>query len=128
MMSAIHLTHASDVPHEPAPPGAPLLAVEALSHHYRLRSGVLPVLEDITFGVHRSSFVAVVGPSGAGKSTLLSLIAGLEEPIAGRILLDGAPQRLGRVGYMPQRDLLHPWRDALDNATVALEVRGVRRN
>ena len=42
-------------------------------------------------------------------------------------MLDRSPALLGRVGYMPQRDLLHPWRDALDNTTVALEVRGVRR-
>jgi putative hydroxymethylpyrimidine transport system ATP-binding protein len=102
-----------------------LLEVLGVRHGYVLGGLHLPVLEDLTLTVARGGFAAVVGPSGAGKSTLLGLIAGLEEPQVGHIMLDGSPNRLGRVGYMPQRDLLHPWRDALDNATVAMEVRGV---
>jgi ABC-type nitrate/sulfonate/bicarbonate transport system ATPase subunit len=104
---------------------SPLLEVLGVRHGYVLGGLQLPVLEDLTLAVARGGFAAVVGPSGAGKSTLLSLIAGLEEPRVGQIMLDGSPNRLGRVGFMPQRDLLHPWRDALDNATVAVEVRGV---
>ena len=104
---------------------SPLLEVSRVSHGYVLGGQRLPVLEDLTFALGPGGFAAVVGPSGAGKSTLLGLIAGLAEPEVGRITLGGSPRRLGRVGYMPQRDLLHPWRNALDNATVALEVRGV---
>jgi ABC-type nitrate/sulfonate/bicarbonate transport system ATPase subunit len=103
----------------------PLLEVLGVSHGYLFGGQHLPVLEDLTIAVARGAFAAVVGPSGAGKSTLLALVAGLEEPAVGHILLDGSPKRLGRVGYMPQRDLLHPWRDALANATVAMEVRGL---
>jgi ABC-type nitrate/sulfonate/bicarbonate transport system ATPase subunit len=109
-------------------PAEPLLRVESVSHAYRLQGRPLPVLENISFSLARGSFAAIIGPSGSGKSTLLGLAAGLEEPAAGRILLSGSTERLGRVGYMPQRDLLHPWRDALDNATVALEVRGMRKD
>jgi len=78
-----------------------------------------------------SEFVTVIGPSGCGKSTLFSLLAGLEEPSAGTLWLDGqqcdASRLLGRVGYMPQRDLLMPWRTILDNTTLGLEAAGVGR-
>ena len=105
----------------------PLLDISAVSHAYRIGARVLPVLEGITLSLPREGFAAIIGPSGSGKSTLLGLIAGLEEPTSGSIRLAGSERRLGRVGSMPQRDLLHPWRTALDNATVALEVRGVGR-
>jgi len=74
-------------------------------------------------------FVSIVGPSGCGKSTLLNILAGLEQPTSGEIWLDGAPapQRLGRVAYMHQRDLLLPWRRLLDNVTLPLELRGVAK-
>jgi len=103
----------------------PFLDLSAVSHQYRLGGRVIPVLEEINLTLAREAFVAIIGPSGSGKSTLLGLIAGLEEPASGRITLDGSARRLGRVGYMPQRDLLHPWRSAIDNTTVALEVRGL---
>ena len=72
--------------------------------------------------------VAVVGPSGCGKSTLLELVAGLQEPDAGAVSVMGAAparERLAASAYMPQRDLLLPWRDALGNAALALECQGV---
>jgi len=106
----------------------PLLDVRSVSLRYRDASGgMLEVLRDVSLRVNAGEFVALIGPSGSGKTTLLSLIAGLEEPTSGEIALHGdshAP-RLGHVGYMPQRDLLLPWRTALDNATAGLEARGV---
>ncbi len=76
--------------------------------------------------------MTLIGPSGCGKSTLFNMIAGLLPPDPdGSVLLGGRPQRdgelLGKVSFMPQRDLLFPWRTVLDNATLALEVEGVRR-
>ncbi|HKY83929.1 MAG TPA: ABC transporter ATP-binding protein [Anaerolineales bacterium] len=84
-------------------------------------------LEDVSFSVAPREFVALVGPSGSGKSTLFNLIVGLLQPTRGEIVLDGevCPDRLGRFGYMPQRDLLLPWRDILGNVTTPLELRGV---
>jgi NitT/TauT family transport system ATP-binding protein len=74
--------------------------------------------------------VAVVGPSGCGKSTLLELVAGLQEPDEGAVSVAGAPDpadRRAACAFMPQRDLLLPWRDALSNAALALECQGVPR-
>jgi ABC-type nitrate/sulfonate/bicarbonate transport system ATPase subunit len=74
--------------------------------------------------------LAVVGPSGCGKSTLLELVAGLQEPDEGSVTVlgaTGARERRASSAYMPQRDLLLPWRDALGNAALALECQGVRR-
>jgi ABC-type nitrate/sulfonate/bicarbonate transport system ATPase subunit len=84
-------------------------------------------LADVSFSVAPREFVAIVGPSGSGKSTLFNLIVGLFQPDAGEILLDGeiATTRTGRFGYMPQRDLLLPWRDILGNVVIPLELRRV---
>ena len=100
---------------------------------FQQNGGRLEVLRDISMHVPAGSFVTVLGPSGSGKSTLLGILAGLDEPDAGTVELwpQGATYplrgRIGHVGYMPQRDLLLPWRTALDNATVALEVARVPR-
>jgi len=95
------------------------------------RFGELVVLHGIDFDVPRHSRIGIVGPSGGGKSTLLHIVAGLMEPDAGQVNVEGATGakgRLARCALMPQRDLLLPWRTALDNATIALENRGVSRS
>ena len=95
------------------------------------RFGELLVLHGIDFDVPRHSRIGIVGPSGGGKSTLLHIVAGLLEPDAGQVNVEGATgakDRLARCALMPQRDLLLPWRTALDNATIALENRGVSRS
>jgi ABC-type nitrate/sulfonate/bicarbonate transport system ATPase subunit len=81
--------------------------------------------------IPRHSRIGIVGPSGGGKSTLLHIVAGLMEPDTGEVNVEGATaakDRLARCALMPQRDLLLPWRTALDNATIALENRGVSRS
>jgi ABC-type nitrate/sulfonate/bicarbonate transport system ATPase subunit len=91
--------------------------------------GPLAALADVSLTLGAGEFVSVVGPSGCGKTTLLRILAGLLEPGGGRVLLDGDEQRelLGRIGYMPQDDLLMPWRTTLDNVTLGLELAGVER-
>jgi NitT/TauT family transport system ATP-binding protein len=74
-------------------------------------------LEDLSLTIESGEVVAIVGPSGCGKSTLLELLAGLQEPDAGTVEAEPA-------AYMPQRDLLLPWRTALANAALALECAG----
>ena len=82
------------------------------------------VLQDVSLGVRRGEVVVVVGPSGCGKSTLLSVVSGLEPLTAGTVEVDGAPVRgpSGKVGFMPQRDQLFPWRTIRDNVTLGLTV------
>jgi ABC-type nitrate/sulfonate/bicarbonate transport system ATPase subunit len=77
-------------------------------------------LEGVDLRAGEDEVVAVVGPSGCGKSTLLELIAGLQQPDEGTVTA-------AHASYMPQRDLLLPWRDALSNAALALECEGVPR-
>ena len=109
----------------------PKLRAEGLCKTYRGAgaSGEVAALRDVEFEVGAGEFVSIVGPSGCGKSTLFSIIAGLIQPSAGSVLLDGREpeQLLGEIGYMLQRDLLMPWRTVLDNTTVGLELNGVSR-
>ena len=96
----------------------------------RLALGGMPVLDGIELSVPRHGRLALVGASGCGKSTLLRLAAGLIEPDAGTAAVGGsaaAADRLAACALMPQKDLLLPWRNALDNACLALENRGVGR-
>ncbi|MDE1556059.1 ATP-binding cassette domain-containing protein [Comamonas aquatica] len=83
---------------------------------------------DISFSLGTGEILAIVGPSGCGKSTLFNIIAGLLEPSAGSVVVDGAvvSGAQGQVGYMLQKDLLLPWRSVLENVTLGLEVRGGR--
>ncbi len=89
----------------------------------------LPVLDSLSLQAGRGEFVVLIGPSGSGKSTIFNLITGLLRPDAGDIRLDGESivGRTGRVGYMPQRDLLLPWRSVLDNVILGPELAGRSR-
>lgn len=92
--------------------------------------GEVTAVQGIDLLVPRHSRIGIVGPSGGGKTTLLQIVAGLLEPDSGEVNVEGgtaAKDRLTRCALMPQRDLLLPWRTALDNAGIALENRGVSR-
>jgi ABC-type nitrate/sulfonate/bicarbonate transport system ATPase subunit len=90
------------------------------------RYGERQVLERIDLAVAPGEFVSLVGPSGCGKSTLLKVLAGLLAPTTGGASVNGEPTsgRRGLVAYMPQRDLLLPWRRALDNAVLGAQIAG----
>ncbi len=109
-------------------PGVAKLKVENVSKTFAADRGPVRALDDIAFEMPLGEFLTIVGPSGCGKSTLFNIIAGLIQPDPGaRVMLDGAvvEHLLGKIGYMPQRDLLFPWRDVLDNAILGLELQGV---
>jgi ABC-type nitrate/sulfonate/bicarbonate transport system ATPase subunit len=113
---------------EPAAKSAPILELRAVTKSF----GQVTALAGLEASVAKGEFVTVVGPSGCGKSTLFNIVAGLEEPDTGGILrFEGnschAADLLGRVSFMPQRDLLLPWRNVVDNAILALDVEGVPR-
>ncbi|WP_150268401.1 ABC transporter ATP-binding protein [Paenibacillus tepidiphilus] len=103
-----------------------MLSIAGLSYSYE--PGARPVFADLSLSVRGGEFIAVVGPSGCGKSTLFRIIAGLLEQAGGEVSIYGEPpggagSRLGRVGYMPQQDLLLPWRTVLDNCLLPWELR-----
>jgi ABC-type nitrate/sulfonate/bicarbonate transport system ATPase subunit len=95
--------------------------LERVSRSFRERSGrEVHALAEISLRVEHNQVLAVVGPSGCGKTTLLELICGLQSPDAGS--LQAAPAAL-----MPQRDMLLPWRSALDNTALPLQIAGLSR-
>ncbi|SAI24548.1 ABC transporter ATP-binding protein [Bordetella ansorpii] len=110
-------------------PGGSLLSLSGISKTF----GATQALNGLGVDIAPGEFVTVVGPSGCGKSTLFNIVAGLEEPDAGgSIQFLGKPCRasdlLGKVSFMPQRDLLLPWRTVIDNAILAVELEGARRS
>src|SRR2546423_427605 len=66
-----------------------VLEIERLGRQFASNGGAITALRDISLKVHRREFVCVIGPSGCGKSTLIRIIAGLDEPTSGRMLVDG---------------------------------------
>ncbi len=103
------------------------LEVNQLQKQFQTQRGSLTALEDINLHVEEGEFVCVVGASGSGKSTLLRLIAGLEIPTKGEILVDGV-----RVtgpgadrGMVFQSYTLYPWMSVLENIEFGLKLQGV---
>jgi NitT/TauT family transport system ATP-binding protein len=84
-------------------------------------------VERASLAVADGEFVAIVGPTGCGKSTLLNVAAGLFAPSAGTVTVYGAPLtgRNVQAGYLFQADSLFPWKTALDNIAIGIEVAGV---
>ncbi|MFE3443063.1 ABC transporter ATP-binding protein [Nocardia sp. NPDC059180] len=94
------------------------------------RSPDLAVLGGVSFTVRPGEFVSIIGPSGCGKSTVFNMLAGLESPDSGgvhfRATDDDNPA--SHCAYMPQKDLLFPWRTILDNTILGLQVQGVAKS
>jgi len=103
-----------------------ILIAEAISVTYPNQNGGLRALEDVSFDVAPQEFVCLVGPSGCGKSTLLRTLAGLQPPTSGRVIFEGeplvAPRR--RIGFVFQKANLMPWRTALENVLLPLQLAG----
>ena len=103
-----------------------------ISKHFATARGRIAALDTVDLTVGAGEFVTVIGPSGCGKSTLFNVLVGLTPPDeGGELFIEGKPQAidhlLGRVAFMPQRDMLMPWRNVLDNAILAAEIDGVPR-
>jgi NitT/TauT family transport system ATP-binding protein len=105
-----------------------LIAIEGVSKRYLTTSGPVDALRDVSLAVGESEFFTLIGPSGCGKSTLLGMLGGLVTPDAGRLLVDGAPVEgpdPRRVATVFQDPGLFPWRTALENVELGLELQGV---
>jgi putative ABC transport system ATP-binding protein len=109
----------------------PIVAITRLTKSYRRGDQVVPVLRDITLSIPAGDFIALMGPSGSGKSTLLNLIAGIDKPDSGELLVDGeditklpeadlADWRASHVGFIFQFYNLMPVLDAFENVELPL--------
>ena len=114
-----------------------MLEARSLTKDYQSGTQRLTVLRDVSFIIQPGSRVAIVGPSGSGKTTLLGLLAGLDTPTRGTVILDGqdigaldedarARVRGEKVGFVFQSFQLIPSLSALENVQVPLELRGDR--
>src|SRR3954451_4063990 len=112
-----------------------MLIARDLSKEYRSGDNKLAVLRDVSFNIPNGAFVSIVGPSGSGKTTLLGLLAGLDVPTSGSVVMDGddlgrlsedrrAKLRGEKVGFVFQSFQLIPTLTALENVQVPLELRG----
>jgi ABC-type nitrate/sulfonate/bicarbonate transport system ATPase subunit len=105
-----------------------LIAIEGVTKRYLTTSGPVEALRDVSLAVGESEFCTLIGPSGCGKSTLLGMLGGLVMPDAGRLLIDGEPIKgpdPRRVATVFQDPGLFPWRTALENVELGLELQGV---
>lgn len=102
----------------------PTLQLSDISFHYEKDRNTQPILQNTNLSISEGEFVSIIGASGSGKTTIFRIIAGLESQSTGDVYLNGEIEknRLGKVGYMPQQDLLLPWRTILQNATLPLEI------
>jgi NitT/TauT family transport system ATP-binding protein len=100
----------------------PILTVHDLSVTFPDPNGGLDALATVSFTIQPREFVCVLGPSGSGKSTLLRILAGLLEPTSGSFTFTGGRPKIGMVF---QQSNLMPWRTALENITLPLELQAV---
>ena len=119
-------------------PSPPLVVIKDLIKSYRRGSQIIPVLNNITLSIAESEFLALMGPSGSGKSTLLNLIAGLDKPDSGSIMIGGmditllteaelARWRAANVGFIFQFYNLIPVLTAFENVELPLLLSSLSR-
>ena len=94
----------------------------------RFANGVEAV-QALSLAIEPGQFVSLLGPSGCGKSTVLRLIAGLEQPSAGQVRVDGQParERVAVMSYVFQEPTLMPWSSVLDNVALPLRIKAIAR-
>ena len=109
--------------------GEPAVRLQGVSISFPVAGGRYLAVDKTDLAVTRQEFVAIVGPTGCGKSTLLNAAAGLLTPSSGHVQVFG--QRLAGLnqaaGYLFQQDAVMPWKTALDNVAIGLEVAGTAR-
>ena len=109
---------------------APKVELRDIHLRYFTLEGETEAVRGLSLDIRPGEFVGIVGQSGCGKSTLLSLIAGILEPTAGAVLVDGRPVRGPSpvCGYMLQQDYLFEWRSILQNVLIGPEIQGLDMN
>src|SRR6266851_1232948 len=116
---------------EATAPAAPAVEARRLSLVFETADGKVEALSNVDLQIEAGDFVSFIGPSGCGKTTLLRIIADLERPTAGTILINGVTPEQARLkrhyGYIFQAPALYPWRTIERNVMLPLEVMGVAR-
>ena len=106
------------------------LKVERISKIFQKGIEKLSVLENIDFTILPGSICSIIGPSGCGKSTLIKIIAGLQKPSNGRVIVDSqkieAPSK--KISLILQEDSIFPWKTVLQNIKLPLEIKGVSKS
>lgn len=92
---------------------------------YEMRTSAITALEKVNFNIKKNEFIGVVGPSGCGKSTLLNIIAGLQSPTTGRVLVGGNEVKGPGVerGVVFQQYALFPWKTVIENVEFGLKLK-----
>ncbi len=103
------------------------LRLEHISQSYIIKNQVFDAVVDISLEVRDSEFLVILGPGRCGKSVLLNMIAGLEKPVDGRILLEGEALEGSdeRIGMVFQKLALMPWKTVMENVEFGLKMKGV---
>ena len=116
-------------------PDDPIILVENVSRDFDVGTETIRAVRDVSFAVERGEFLAIIGRSGSGKTTLLNLIAGLDRPTSGRVVIDGedvsamneaqlTELRRHKVGFVFQSFGLLPLLSAYENVEIALRIAG----
>lgn len=102
-----------------------LLSAEHITKQYGSRT----IIEDINIHLEKGEIVSLLGVSGSGKTTLFHVLSGLTEPQQGQVLLDGEDitNKPGRISYMLQKDLLFQHKKIIDNVSLPLVLKGVKK-
>ena len=123
-------TEADIVPKAPAA-GEAVIECRDLSLVFQTNDGPVHALSEINLDIRRGEFVSFIGPSGCGKTTLLRVIADLEQPTGGTILVNGVSAEQARLnrayGYVFQAAALYPWRTIFRNVALPLEIMGLSK-
>ncbi|GAA5160847.1 ABC transporter ATP-binding protein [Viridibacterium curvum] len=117
----------------------PIITLRGVSKHYQRGGEIIPVLKDLNFDIARGEYLALMGPSGSGKSTLLNLIAGLDQPSSGSILVGDidiaqltdselADWRAAHIGFIFQFYNLMPVLTAQENVELPLQLTPLSRS
>lgn len=126
MNSMIRIAHPAEGGLMTRPRGVDV-QLRSIRHGFMHGDKVVHAVWDLDLTIPAGQFVCLVGPSGCGKTTLLSMVAGLDQPREGTVLVDGRPAQppTAEIAYMLARDALLPWLSAEENVELGLRVRGV---
>ena len=109
-----------------------VISAEKLGLTFQTNDGPVQALANVDLGIGKGEFVSFIGPSGCGKTTLLRVIADLEKPTSGKILVNGMSAEQARArrayGYVFQAAALLPWRSIASNVALPLEIMGISKS